>query len=339
MMTTNHETLATARHAGHLSDASRSPSVSHADGGTHITVCICTYQRPTLLARLLDALARQQTQGLCWFDVVVVDNDATRSAWPVVQACLDRVGYGLHYAVEPAKNIALARNRAVAASRGTFVAMLDDDEFPGPTWLVDLFSTLKQHRATAVLGPVLPHFETTPPAWVLRGGFCERPTHATGTVLRDSAQTRTGNVLLCGAALRSEPGPFDARFGRTGGEDVDFFQRRLQQGDRIVWCHEAAVFESVPQERTTRRYFLQRALLRGVSNAKRLRWWSGSVGKSVVASLTYSVLLLPLALLALVGREDLFMAVLVRLCDHLGKVLAVLGWHTVGSRDALHVGA
>lgn len=312
--------------------------------GAHITVCICTYQRPALLARLLDALAQQQTQGLCWFDVVVVDNDAARSAWPVVQArsgaaATHPVPFSMTYDVEPAQNIALARNRAVAASRGTHVAMLDDDEFPGPSWLVDLYTTLQQHHAMAVLGPVLPHFENTPPAWVVRGGFCDRPTHTTGTLLRDSAQTRTGNVLLCGTALRSEPGPFDARFGRTGGEDVDFFQRRLQQGDRIVWCHEAAVHESVPPERTTRRYFLKRALLRGVSNAKRLRWFSRSVAKSVLASVVYSALLLPLSLLALLGRQDLFMAVLVRLCDHLGKVLAVFGWQAVGSRDALQAGA
>lgn len=304
----------------------------------HITVCICTHQRPALLQRLLDALAHQQTQGLCWFDVVVVDNDAARSAWPVVQACMQRGSFPMHYDVEPHKNIALARNRAVAASRGDYVAMLDDDEVPGPSWLANLYNTLLQHRATAVLGPVLPHFESTPPTWVVRGGFCERPAHATGTVLRDSTQTRTGNVLLCGIALRSEPGPFDARFGRTGGEDVDFFKRRLQQGDRIVWCHEAAVFESVPPERTTRRYFLKRALLRGVTNAKRLRWWSGSVAKSLVASVVYAVMLPLLALFALLGREDVFMAVLVRLCDHLGKVLAVLGWRTVRSRDTLQAG-
>jgi succinoglycan biosynthesis protein ExoM len=304
----------------------------------HITVCICTHQRPALLAQLLDALTLQQTQGLCWFDVVVVDNDASRSAWPVVQACQQRAAFPLHYAVEPMKNIALARNRAVAASRGDYVAMLDDDERPGPTWLASLYNTLLQHRATAVLGPVLPHFERTPPAWVIRGGFCERPAHATGAVLRDSTQTRTGNVLLCGIALRSEPGPFDARFGRTGGEDVDFFKRRLQRGDRIVWCHEAAVFESVPPERTTRRYFLKRALLRGVTNAKRLHWWSGSVIKSLGASLVYAVMLPPLVLVALLGREDVFMSVLMRLCDHLGKVLAVFGWRTVGSRDALQTG-
>jgi succinoglycan biosynthesis protein ExoM len=256
-----------------------------------------------------------------------------------VQACQQRAAFPLHYAVEPMKNIALARNRAVAASRGDYVAMLDDDERPGPTWLASLYNTLLQHRATAVLGPVLPHFERTPPAWVIRGGFCERPAHATGAVLRDSTQTRTGNVLLCGIALRSEPGPFDARFGRTGGEDVDFFKRRLQRGDRIVWCHEAAVFESVPPERTTRRYFLKRALLRGVTNAKRLHWWSGSVIKSLGASLVYAVMLPPLVLVALLGREDVFMSVLMRLCDHLGKVLAVFGWRTVGSRDALQAGA
>jgi hypothetical protein len=50
----------------------------------HISVCICTYQRPNLLADLLGALEHQETAGLFRFSIVVVDNDHNRSAEPVL---------------------------------------------------------------------------------------------------------------------------------------------------------------------------------------------------------------------------------------------------------------
>ena len=41
----------------------------------HVAVCICTYRRPKLLFRLLEALSAQETDGQFTFSVVVVDND------------------------------------------------------------------------------------------------------------------------------------------------------------------------------------------------------------------------------------------------------------------------
>ena len=51
----------------------------------HISVCICTFKRPALLAVLLDALGDQVTDGLFTFDIVVVDNDASRSSEVLVR--------------------------------------------------------------------------------------------------------------------------------------------------------------------------------------------------------------------------------------------------------------
>lgn len=44
-------------------------------GTAHISVCICTFKRPSLLLRLLKELAGQETQGLFTYSIVVVDND------------------------------------------------------------------------------------------------------------------------------------------------------------------------------------------------------------------------------------------------------------------------
>ena len=51
-----------------------------------ITVCICTFKRPAFLENLLRKLESQRTDNLFEYDVVVADNDAARSAEPVVGA-------------------------------------------------------------------------------------------------------------------------------------------------------------------------------------------------------------------------------------------------------------
>jgi glycosyltransferase involved in cell wall biosynthesis len=99
------------------------------------------------------------------------------------------------YCVEPERNIALARNRALENARGDFIAFIDDDEFPAHNWLANLLTTLEKHAADGVLGPVRPFFDTPPPAWLVRGRFCQRPEHPTGLLL-NWRQTRTGNVFF-----------------------------------------------------------------------------------------------------------------------------------------------
>src|SRR5882672_5269533 len=87
----------------------------------HITVCICTYQRPGLLGKLLRELTAQETRDRFTYSVVVSDNDRQESAREAVQSFQKESALEVKYCVEPEQNIALARNRALANARGEFV--------------------------------------------------------------------------------------------------------------------------------------------------------------------------------------------------------------------------
>ncbi len=298
----------------------------------HISVCICTYKRPQLLRRLLIELERQVTDQLFSYSVTIVDNDAEQSARGTVESFRAASRMVIDYHHEPVQNIALARNKAVQNSAGDFVAFLDDDEFPVPTWLLSLYMTCRTHNADGVLGPVKPHFETDPPAWIVKGKICERKTHATGTVLRRYGDTRTGNVLLARKIFNGESQPFNPRFGRSGGEDVDFFRRMMEKGYTFIWCNDAVAYETVPAERLTRGYYLRRALLRGkvAFHHPPLKIKIAGIAKSVVAVPLYS-LLLPLFLIA---GSHVFMKYLIKYCDHVGKLLAAVGLNFVKERSS-----
>ena len=294
----------------------------------HISVCVLTYRRPELLHKCLEALQRQKAVGFS-YSIVVVDNDRSRSARAVVEYWQERSTSDMQYDVEPVQNISLARNRAVSASRGELIAFIDDDECPELTWLWELYRVHRHFGADGVLGPVLPHYEGTPPVWLLRSGLCVRSASATGTVLTSVKCMRTGNVLLRRNLFDGSEAPFDPSLGRIGGEDIAFFTRMLREGRSFVWCNEARVFESVPQQRQRRSYHLRRALVRGGAAARREPVLSLGTVKSLLAVIVYSA---SLPLLFVLGQHR-FMKCLVKDCDHLGKLLAYAGIRLVRSID------
>ena len=290
----------------------------------HIDVCVCTYKRPELLKRLLRELAGQETRGLFTYSVVVVDNDRLRSAETVILEFAATSTVPVTYDVEPAQSICLARNRGIAHAAGEFIAFIDDDEFPEKQWLLKLYQAADRDDVAGVLGPVKSHFDEKPPDWVIGCKFFDRPGHPTGFVIH-WAEGRTGNVLLKRSILPPGELPFDPKFHRGG--DTDFFRRMAEKGHVFIWCDEAIVFEVVPPARWTRAFMLKRALLRGSITLKTPGFEVRSVGKSVVATVLYTVAL-PFTLLL---GHHMFMNLLVRLCDHLGKILAFVGINPVRS--------
>lgn len=293
----------------------------------HISVCICTFKRPALLAKALLKLDKQETDGRFTYSIVVVDNDRLQSAKATVEAYLQHVSIPVKYCCEPQKNIALARNHAIINANGEFLAFIDDDEYPAPQWLGTLLSTCIKTEADGVLGPVVPYFEAPPPQWVVKGRFFDRPTHATGDIITLS-QARTGNVLFRKNMFVEVREVFRKEFG-TGGEDVDFFRRMMNHGYRFIWCNEAVVHELVPATRCRRRYLLKRALLRGSNLSGQPKDQLINVAKSLIAVPIYAMVL---PFLILFGHQYFF-RFLIKLCDHGGRILALVKLNPIKDRD------
>jgi len=288
----------------------------------HICVCICTFRRCKMLLRLLEALDRLQTGNEFTFSVVVADNDSAESGRQSVEEFSRKSSLKIIYCVEPRQNIALARNQALAHSEGDFIAFIDDDEVPAADWLQKLLATCGKYYADGVLGPVRPNFEVPPPRWVLRGHFCERPEHRTGRLMHWD-ECRSGNVLFRKQILDLLSTAFNPDFG--SGEDKDFFMQLTQQGKVFIWCNEAVVYETVPPSRCTRSYMLRRALWRGHNIVKRPVGRMNLLARSAVAVPVYFLVLPALMLLG----QHWFMRYCIKLCDHLGRMLAILGLNPI----------
>jgi glycosyltransferase involved in cell wall biosynthesis len=284
----------------------------------HITVCVCTYRRPELLKLLLLRLADQENGGLFDHSVVVVDNDVLKSAKSVVEKIATSAQIPIAYHVEPRRNIALARNKALESVEGDFVAFIDDDELPVPDWLLRLLKTCLQTGVDGVLGPVVPRYEVEPPIWVTKSRLYDRPRHQTG-VLIDRSEGRTGNLLFRRSLLHGEVAVFRPQFG-SGGEDRDLFARWMNAGRRFAWCDEAVAYEAVPAVRWKSSFLIRRALLRGQMSLGQAQGRMMKVMRSCVAVPLY---IFALPFLWCAGRH-VFMKYAISLFDHLGRLLACL---------------
>ncbi len=95
----------------------------------------------------------------------------------------------------------------------------------------------------------------------------------------------------------------------------------IEQRNRFIWCNEAVAYEVVPPKRWQRKFMLKRALLRGATATLHPTFGALDVAKSMVAVPAYSFAL-PFALV--IGHHR-FMILLIKVFDHLGKLLALLG--------------
>jgi len=299
----------------------------------HISVCICTFRRNQMLEHLLRNLKLQETGELFDYSVVIVDNDSAGPARETVMRLRAELTLEIEYAIEPEQTIPAARNHALKLARGNYIAIMDDDEFPPQHWLITMYRAIQAFDVEGALGPVHPFFNKRPPAWLIKGRFCERPIHRTGTLLNWS-QTRTGNVLLKKDVFDRHQIRFDLKW-KTSGSDRAFFKVAMAAGCRFIAVAEAPVYENVPPERWNRGYYLRRALVHGYNSYRNstgdLRGFSRLMIplKSGAALITY-VAALPLC--ACLGSHRL-----VRCLEgggyHLSRLCAMLGIELKKERD------
>jgi GT2 family glycosyltransferase len=202
--------------------------------------------------------------------------------------------------------------------------MIDDDEFPPPNWLLTLFRAIQTFDVDGVLGPVHPFFERRPPAWLMKGMFSGAPVYRTGTLL-SWQQTYAGNALLKAKVCSTRQNPFDESFS-IGGEDQVFFRDAMEAGFRCVAIEEAAIYEIVPPERWTKKYYLRRAIANGFNahKADRSQGWSRARVmkplKSLIAICVYAAIL-PIAFIL---SEYSFVRILEKGGHHLSRLLAIV---------------
>lgn len=228
--------------------------------------------------------------------IIVIDNDDTPSAKDLVDNMADDTGLPCRYVHRPGQNVAQARNAGLDLAETAWIAFIDDDEEAAPEWLEALLQAARTTGATAVFGPV-------------RAWCAEASPRLSGHLALLSAVPRrdrgpltsgyTGNVLFDRTHPAARDLRFHTEFGRTGGEDADFFDHMHRRGGMLHYAPDALVREWIPAARLSWRWLMVRRFRDG-NNLSRIVRANGSAGDvawllgEAAAKIAVSLALLPL---------------------------------------------
>jgi len=234
-----------------------------------VLICVCTYNRPDQLRRLLlaiaDTLDPAQSRGRV--DVLVVDDGTRGPAEHAVAEASERFLGEIHYHHVGSSNVATARNTVleVGTSLAPWLVFIDDDCTPDPEWLNSLFEVQQRTDADIVTGHVV---YTTPPgapAWLHEQPFCDFTTYVDG---EEPTHGTTANALVRSSFLLETGVRFRQSLGNTGGEDMTFFDDVKKAGGRLRYSAKSVVYEELAPARRKLRYHLWRQMWLGNNMAE-----------------------------------------------------------------------
>jgi succinoglycan biosynthesis protein ExoM len=215
--------------------------------------------------------------------VIVVDNDARgREGIAVARSLEPSFPFRIKSEVESTRGQTYAYNRCFRiacdwSDRPDYIAVVDDDEFPGSEWLDRIVAAALDFDADIVGGPVFPVF-ADPDNWLAKTDLYEPRRYPTGLV---PVIYGAGNMLIRRDVLAEYLGePFPNEYALTGGSDLDFFRRCQKDGRRFAWADDAHVFEDVPTSRLTLRWLLRRAFRGGTDLTRTDRKYAAGTAPS-----------------------------------------------------------
>ena len=271
-----------------------------------ISVIIPTQRRLQGLEVAVRSVLTQADFDFSRVELVIVDNDQAPSAQPLATRLAAEATIPVIYVHEPAPGVANARNAALAAAHGDWIAFLDDDEEAGPAWLSNLLSTQARFDAEVVFGPVRGR---APQIVVSHRSYLEWFFSRTGpdeACVLDSYYG-CGNSLIRRAAMPHPAAPFSMARNHTGGEDDLLFSQMKTANARFAWAPAALVWEDPQPERLSLNYAFSRAFAYGHGPTETaraesdwigvVRWMLIGLGQGVVFSLLAG-------LLALIGSDQ-----------------------------------
>ena len=228
----------------------------------NLSVLICTYNRPELLARNLESLLKNTQEKP---DQIVIvnsgDHRTDRLVESVMTANQSKVEIILIKTVN--KNVAANRNVGLPHCRGDIIAMTDDDAEVFPDWVTMMKQAHKEHpEAGAVGGPVIGINTDS-----LIGKVADLITFPDWAAAQYVRTLATVNISYKSEILESV-GQLDETLFR--GEDVDYNWRVQKLGYKIYFDPQIKVYH---HHRTTLNGLLNQHFMYGRAYCLVRRKW------------------------------------------------------------------
>lgn len=186
-----------------------------------VSAYIVTKNRPNLLIRSASSVFRQTYSNI---ELIIV-NDGSTEDYSSALSQLDDFGRSYRYIVNPTSlGACAARNIAISAAIGNYVAGLDDDD----EWTIDRVSTLLSMIRES--GAAIAFSDD----YITLGGGRTKKTRKPRSIVSTSLlyENYIGNQVLCRKDLLVKSGLFDTNL--SAAQDHDMWFRALQHGGIAV---------------------------------------------------------------------------------------------------------
>ena len=226
-----------------------------------LSIGVVTHQRAQAFSKLLKYLrvAVERYPSRC---ELVVANNSGEDAHDLIAGLVDASGIcdacECRIADSVENSISIGRNLVLDHVLNQHLVFVDDDEYPVPHWLTSLAECMREYQCALIAGPILPVFPADAPVWIQALDLHNTQGLRSGDPID---YTATGNFLMNRAGV--EDIRFDARFGKTGGGDTDFFLRLKDKGLEMRWCEHAVVYEDIPADKATAQRIIHRFMAQG----------------------------------------------------------------------------
>lgn len=256
-----------------------------------LSLIIATYNRAQSLLRTLRSVVSQSAAPELWECIVVNNNSTDNTAEVFACFAAENQGFDLKMVTETKQGLSNARNAGITASKGEYVAIVDDDETLESSYIesyIEFFDSFP--TAMAAGGAVRAEYESHRPRWMSH--YTERmianPIDLDVVVtLFPSSRVPAGGNMAFRREIFDRVGLFNPRLGRNGqsligGEENDLFARLRAAGELLYFVPNAAIYHHIPDAKLTDEYFDR--LSYNVGRSKALRAQSDEEFSELMAS-------------------------------------------------------
>ena len=211
--------------------------------GPEVSVVITCYRGGKFLAEAIDSVLSQTFRD---FEIVLVDNNANEETRDVMRRYLDNCPNVIRSVLQPEQGAPSARNMGILESRGTFISLLDDDDFMYSKKLERQYRMAQSSPEASLIGCGVNYFESESGRILLENvlggygtlwGIRENLFKKLFLLRMDERQAQSfffalPSTMFFRKETATSAGLFDVIMNPSTAEDIEFFVLGIRkQGD------------------------------------------------------------------------------------------------------------
>lgn len=204
-----------------------------------VSLIIATRDRCQQLARCLESI-HSIAFARSW-ELIIVDNGSVDRTAAIAENFISSASAPVRYVFEPKPGLANAHNAGVEIARGEILAFTDDDCYPAPDFLTEVWSAFEDPSVGYIVGRVLLHDPTDHPITIYESTvpitFPGRSFIPVWSGIQGANMAFRRSVLL-------DIGGFDPLFGPGAlvyGDDIDAVGRACANGWKGLYRPEVVI--------------------------------------------------------------------------------------------------